>query len=68
MLHEKLSQWLRRMLPPDTDTDDSLHPDLGAFDRRLLNVEREQEKIDTRLTLLERRGDPRGIREGLYDA
>jgi hypothetical protein len=66
MLHEKITQWLRRILPPDTD--DSSHPDLGAIDSRLLKLEREQDKIDLRLKLLERRGDPRGIREGRYDA
>jgi hypothetical protein len=64
MLHEKITQWLRRMLPPDTDN--SPHTDMGVIDRRLLSVEREQADIEFRLRVLERRGDPRGILEGRY--
>ena len=67
MLHEKLTQWLRQVLPPDTD-DGSPHPDMGTIDNRLSSIEKEQEKIDMRLRILERRADPRGIGEGLYDA
>ena len=66
MLHETITRWLRQMLPPDTDSPS--RTDMGIIDSRLSSVEKEQEKIDVRLSLLERRGDPRGIREGRYDA
>jgi hypothetical protein len=64
MSEDWLFSYLRRLVYGEHEDSIPDTTDLKTIDVRLSSVEKEQAEIDTRLRVLERRGDPRGIREG----